>query len=148
MREEHSAGAVVAHRADDGWRFLLLEYQGGHWSHVKGHIEEGETLEETIRREAEEETGLTDLTFVDGFAEQIVYVFRRGADTVHKEVAFRLAVTEETDVEVGSPDEHTGIGWFPYDEARERITFDDARDLLEAARERLEASEQASLDRF
>lgn len=148
MREEHSAGAVVARHAEDGWRYLLLEYRGGHWGHVKGHIEQGESIEETIRREATEETGLRKLSFVDGFEEEIAYVFRRGADTVHKTVVFRLATTDEREVEVAAPEEHTDVDWFTYDEARDRITFDDARGVLEAAHAHLTTGEQASLDAF
>lgn len=147
MRTEHSAGAVIA-RLEPERCYLLLKYKGGYWGHVKGHIEEGERLEETIRREAEEETGLTDLRFVDGFEEEIRYVFRRGADTVKKRVDFRLALTDEADVEVAAPEEHTDIGWFSYEEARERITFDDARRVLDAAKARLDERRQASLDGF
>lgn len=147
MREEHSAGAVVATSGTDR-RYLLLEYKGGHWGHVKGHVEEGESLEETIRREAEEETGLTELCFVDGFEETVRYTFHRGSGRVRKRVDFRLATTEQTDVEVAEPEEHTDVGWFAYEAAREKSTYEEARSVLEAAQQHLEERKQASLDRF
>lgn len=147
MREEHSAGAVVA-RTEPERRYLLLKYKGGHWGHVKGHVEEGEDLRETIEREAQEETGIDDLTFVDGFHETIEYTFKRGSETVHKRVDFHLTLTEQTEVEVAAPEEHTDVGWFSPDEARERITFEDALEVLEAAEAHLDQAKQSSLDRF
>lgn len=147
MADEHSAGAIVA-RLSPERRYLLLRYRGGHWGHVKGHVEAGEELEETVRREAQEETGLTELTFVDGFREAMTYTFQRGGDPVHKRVDMFLAVTDEEEIEVGAPDEHTDIGWFSYDIALDQVTFDEARDVLEAAHEHLDEAGQASLERF
>lgn len=147
MADEHSAGAVVARIAPERC-YLLLRYRGGHWGHMKGHVEEGEDLRETVRREAEEETGLTDLTFVDGFQDAMTYTFHRHGDPVEKRVDMFLAVTDEQEVEVGAPQEHTDIGWFSYEAALEQVTFDEAKGVLEAAHEHLDETEQASLERF
>jgi 8-oxo-dGTP pyrophosphatase MutT (NUDIX family) len=144
--DEHSAGAVVARL--DPRRYLLLQYRGGHWGHVKGHVEEAESLRETVVREAEEETGLDDLSFIDGFREAMTYTFHRGDEPVEKRVDVFLTVTEESDVEVLAPQEHTDIGWFSYEEALEQVTFDEAREVLEAAHEHLDEVQQASLERF
>lgn len=147
MADEHSAGAVVV-RTSPKRRYLLLKYRGGHWGHVKGHVEEGEDLRETVRREAEEETGIEDLRFVDGFREAMTYTFQRGDTPVNKRVDMFLAVTDTEDVAVHAPQEHTDIGWFEYEEALETVTFGEAREVLEAAHAHLDEAEQASLDRF
>ncbi len=147
MREERSAGAVVARLTPDPV-YLLLKYRGGHWGHVKGHVEEGESLRETVLRELEEETGVSEAGFVEGFQEGISYTFRRGGDVVDKRVDFFLALTPERDVRVGAPEEHTEVGWFGLEEALDRVTFEDSRDVLVAAHERLEEEGQARLDRF
>ena len=57
MREpEKSCGAVV-YRMEKGRRlYLLLHYCEGHWDLPKGHVEAGESEEQTARREISEET--------------------------------------------------------------------------------------------
>ncbi len=59
-----AVGAVVLNEAGQ----VLLVYnrgqRGSHWSLPKGSCEEGESLEETLRREVKEETGL-DVALVD-----------------------------------------------------------------------------------
>ncbi|MGI0011383.1 MAG: NUDIX domain-containing protein, partial [Nitrosopumilaceae archaeon] len=61
MIEERSAGAVLFSETDSGKIFLLLNYPSGHWDFVKGNIEKGETLQQTVIREIREETGITDV---------------------------------------------------------------------------------------
>lgn len=146
MVEERSAGAVVVRETEQGRRYLLLRYRGGHWGLVKGHIEEGESLEETIRREATEETGLEDLSFVEGFEQRTSYVFHREDERVDKTVVYLLATTETRDVEVGSPVEHDEIGWFEDEKALEQVTYDDTRAVLEAARGHLDERAQTQLE--
>ena len=43
---------------------------------VKGKMEEGESTHETAVRETKEETGITDVKFVDNFEEWIEYNFQ------------------------------------------------------------------------
>ena len=58
MKKERSCGAVVYKREHDRTLFLLERMVQGHVSLPKGHMEAGETEEETARREIREETGL------------------------------------------------------------------------------------------
>lgn len=53
---EAGAGGVVF---GPGGRVLLLRYRSGAWAFPKGHIEPGETPQETAVREVQEETGVT-----------------------------------------------------------------------------------------
>lgn len=144
MPDERSAGAVV-YRPGDERRYLVLRYRNGHWGFVKGHVEAGESIEDTVRREAEEETGLDDLELHGDFRDHVTYTFQRGDDVVEKRVDFLLARTSTEEVEVGSPQEHTDVAWVTYDDALERLTFEDMRDLLREADERAEGA-QSSLD--
>ena len=70
---EKSAGAVIFRKEDDKIYYLLLHYQGGHWDFPKGNIEKGEKLEDTVRREVKEETGIENIKFALGFKEAIKY---------------------------------------------------------------------------
>lgn len=49
------AGGVVV---DGAGRVLLVRYRSGAWAFPKGHVEPGETLEQTAVREVREETGV------------------------------------------------------------------------------------------
>jgi len=73
MREQKSAGIVLFRNDSDKNEFLLLNYPQGHWDFVKGKVEKGETPHETALRETKEETGITNIEFIDGFEESVEY---------------------------------------------------------------------------
>ncbi|MBP3655133.1 MAG: NUDIX domain-containing protein [Clostridia bacterium] len=58
MEWEYSCGAVVFTRRGGQILYLIAQEQSGAYSFPKGHMEPGETEEETARREIFEETGL------------------------------------------------------------------------------------------
>jgi len=98
----------------------------------KGHVEAGESEEETARREIREETGIAELAFAPGFRERISYSRKneRG-EAIGKEVVFFLAKTSETDVKLSG--EHTGALWLPFSLAARKITYENARGVLRKA---------------
>jgi len=138
MPSEKSCGAVIFKR-NGNRKYLLLHYEGGHWDFVKGHVEKNETERQTVLRETEEEAGLTELTFVEGYRQPISYYYRRAGKTVYKEVIFYL-VESKTDV-VKLSREHVGFDWMSYDRAYERLTYKNAKDTLRRAHEFLEKSD-------
>ena len=101
MNLDRSYGAVVVRRYQRDWRILLIKHKhGGHWSFPKGHAQEGESTEDTIHREVEEETGL--LVELDP-----LYSYRSHyelPDGRPKEVFYYLA-RPKTDVLVGQAEE-------------------------------------------
>ena len=131
MQFEKSAGIVIFRTHGKNREFLLLHYPGGHWDFVKGHIEKGEEELTTARRECKEETGITDLKFVEGFKKEIQYFFRRGKNLIKKEVVFYLAETKTKEIKLSH--EHIGFAWLPYEDAIERLTFDNAKEVLKEA---------------
>jgi bis(5'-nucleosidyl)-tetraphosphatase len=132
---EKSCGAVI-YRLDEGIRlYLLLHYEEGHWDFPKGHVEENETEDETVRREVNEETGITRLQFEPGFRERISYSFKRESAMVPKEVVFFLAKTAQKEVRLSS--EHVGFVWLPYESAAKKLTYKNAKDILKQAEGRL-----------
>lgn len=128
MPQETSAGFIVFNKD----KILLLHYGAGHWDFPKGHIEKGENLTGTARRELEEETGIKDIYIVPKFEEKIEYFFKRDGKVVHKEVVFFLAETRTSDVKLS--DEHIGYKWLSYEDAIGQVTFKSAKDLLMKAR--------------
>ena len=65
--DERSAGIVLFCEKGDTKMFLLLRYPSGHWDFIKGKIEKNEQPKEAALREAREETGITDIQFIDYF---------------------------------------------------------------------------------
>lgn len=126
---EKSCGAIVYAKKDDVISFLLLHYEAGHWDFVKGNVEPGESEKETVVRELKEETGITEAHFIDGFKEKIEYFYRRQGDTVRKEVVFFVIESDTQNVTLSF--EHTGYIWLDYQHALEKLTFRNAKDILQ-----------------
>ena len=131
MKKERSAGVVVCMEKPNGNRFLLLNYPTGHWDFVKGKIEQGETLHQTAVRETKEETGISDLEFVEGFEEKINYNFQFEGELIQKEVVFFLAKTKTDTVNVSH--EHLDYTWLDYENALEKVTYQNAKNILSKA---------------
>ena len=131
MIEETSAGIVLFRKEDSKNLFLLLHYPSGHWDFVKGKMEKGESTHETAIRETKEETGITDVNFLEDFEEWIEYNFQYQKELVHKKVVFFLAETKTKEVNISH--EHLDYTWMDYTTAMEKTTFDNAKTVLTKA---------------
>ena len=131
MGTEKSAGIVLFRNDSDKNEFLLLNYPQGHWDFVKGKIEQNETSHETALRETKEETGITNIEFVDGFEESVEYNFRFKKEDIHKKVIFFLAKTNEKNIKLSH--EHNDYLWLEYNDALKKTTFENAKNVLTKA---------------
>ncbi len=125
---EKSSGAVIFRDTSEGIVFLLLHYPSGHWDFVKGKMEKGENPLDTVIRETKEETGISDLNFVDGFEENIEYDFQFEGELIHKKVVFYLAKTNTEKIIISH--EHLDFVWLDYKSALEKITYQNAKSAL------------------
>lgn len=133
--EERSAGALLFNETSAGRRYLLLKYPAGHWDFPKGAVEKGETPEQTMVREVQEETGLVNVVPVAGFRKVIEYYYKRDSRTVHKEVTFFLAQSREDKVVLSF--EHRDYAWLSYEEALKVVSYSNSIRLLRAAEDLL-----------
>ena len=133
MLEERSAGAILYQETISGKLYLLLNYPSGHWDFVKGNIEEGEILKQTVLREIKEETGISDVNFVDGFEDKIEYYYQRDGELVHKEVIFFLAKTNTNHVKLSH--EHLNFTWLKFNDALQKLTYKTAQNLLKKVKD-------------
>ena len=131
MREEVSAGIILFNEIVDK-EFLLLNYPSKHWDFVKGKMEKDETPLETALRETKEETGISDVEFIDGFKEEIEYNFYADNQEIHKKVIFFLGKTKTIDIILSY--EHLDFIWLDFNNALEKITYKNAKNLLKKSR--------------
>lgn len=100
------------------------------WSLPKGHLEDGETLEEAAIREVAEETGIQGevigrLGTIDFW---FVVEHRRVHKTVHHYLMRAIGgELSDEDVEV------TEVGWFPLPKIAGQLAYSDERGLLAQA---------------
>lgn len=132
---EKSSGTVIFRDTPEGIVFLLLHYPSGHWDFVKGKMEKGENSLDTVIREAKEETGISDLNFVEGFEENIEYDFQFEGELIHKKVVFYLAKTNTEKIIISH--EHLDFVWLDYKSAFEKITYQNAKSVLSKANQLL-----------
>jgi len=128
MQKEVSAGIILYNDLNGRKEFLVLKYPGGHWDFVKGKIENSEEPKQTAIRETQEETGIVDVEFIDGFYEEISYTFYVKNEEIGKKVIFYLGKTKSTDVLLSH--EHIDFVWLDFDDAIEKITYDNAKRIL------------------
>ena len=138
MREQKSAGIVLFRNASNKNEFLLLNYPQGHWDFVKGKIEQNETPHEAATRETKEETGITNIEFIDDFEESVEYDFRFKKEDIHKKVIFFLAKTSEKNIHLSH--EHNDYIWLEYNDALKKTTFENAKNVLSKANEFLSSA--------
>lgn len=126
---EKSCGAVVF-ELRNGYPFVLVEYMvKGHVSLPKGHMEEGETEEETAAREILEETNLA-VQIDNVFRHEITYSPMPG---VQKNVVFFLAKVDSLADLRPQQEEVTEIRLMGMDDAIKVMTYDAVKEVLHHA---------------
>jgi bis(5'-nucleosidyl)-tetraphosphatase len=94
---ENSAGVIPYRIAGDyGLLYLVLHSATvrnprAKWEFPKGGMEPGETPRATAAREFQEETGLTDWSFREGFERSLSYTYIRRGRKVVKTVTYYIA---------------------------------------------------------
>jgi len=118
----------------DRGEYLLIQHQAGHWAFPKGHAEADETPLASAKREFEEETGIIEYRVVAGAQFEEVYEIRKNKGPIQKTVLYfpAIALTQTVTVQVA---EIRDFVWLPYEAARDRITFDANRGVIDRAQQ-------------
>ena len=136
MAKVLSAGVIPLRRTWQGWRILVLRAYKN-WDFPKGRVEPGEEPLDAAKREATEETGLTQFEFPFGGIYRETLPYAGG-----KVARYYLAETSEENVRLpishalGRP-EHHEYRWVSFDEAEDllpprlALVLDWARETLE-----------------
>lgn len=138
MKFEKSCGAVVFTEVDGKRKYVVICSVGGDYGFPKGHMEVGETEEETALREVREEIGVS-VTLLDGFRQEEWYDLPNKPG-VRKQVVYFLGNYRGQALKYQEA-ELSGVYLMGYEEARERLTFDQMKQVLQKAEEHLSVGE-------
>ena len=128
MRYEKSCGGVVFTRDNEEIRYVIIQHLGGHWGFPKGHIENGESKEDTAKREVLEETGIR-IKIIPGFVSTSEYTIQ---GKVEKSVTIFLAKTKDTQTTI-QREEIEDYVWLSYEKAMDTLRFINDRNILQSA---------------
>jgi 8-oxo-dGTP pyrophosphatase MutT (NUDIX family) len=138
-RFQISAGGMVCRRNPAGEIevALIATQEGNRWGLPKGLVEEGESLEETARREVREETGLE--AEVLERLEPIEYWYWWDEDgqkvRYHKKVYFFVMACRGGDI-TQHDFEVEKVRWFSVDEAIKQASYRTEREELQQVKDR------------
>lgn len=116
---------------------LISTKSGAVWTLPKGIIDRDESPEMAAIREILEETGLTG-RIMDSLGEKSYWFFLKDENAkCKKTVTYFLLEYTSGEISNSSP-EVDEVGWFPYSQALSMLTFVSDREILSAAREKMD----------
>ncbi len=126
---ERSCGAVVYRIINKEVRYLLIKNRrSSNWSFPKGHVEDGETSEETAKREVFEEAGIRIKIF-PGFTSKSQYTIQ---NRIQKTVQIFVATTNDEQTKI-QPEEIEDYIWLPFKSAYNCLKFENDKTILKDA---------------
>lgn len=134
---EPTAGGIIFRRGEDNQvEILLIQDSKNRWTIPKGHIEPGETAQQTAKREVGEEAGLKEVEVL-GWLGKIHFRYRRIDRLVLMTTQIYLVkALGDTDA-IKKEEWMNGIKWFSFHEALEVIEYEDIGKLMLLAKKRI-----------
>ena len=126
---EISCGTILFSRINDTVHYVLLRAEDGYCGFPKGHVEAGETEQETALRETWEETSVRAHILHD-FREVDQYRMPNGI--VKRVIYFAAAFSDQTPAHNPGFESYE-ILLLPFEEAVSALTFENAKTILTKA---------------
>jgi len=127
---EPTAGGIVFRRNKEGEvEILLIQDAKDRWTIPKGHIEEGETAQQTARREIGEEAGLSDVDVLNWLG-KIHFRYRRVDKLVLMTTQIYLVRARGDTNAIQKEEWMNGIKWFKFHDALDEIEYEDIGKLM------------------
>jgi 8-oxo-dGTP pyrophosphatase MutT (NUDIX family) len=136
VREPTAGGIVFRHDEKGGIEILLIQDAKDRWTIPKGHIEEGETAQQTARREIGEEAGLKEVDVL-GWLGKIHFRYRRIDKLVLMTTQIYLVRAKGDTNAIQKEEWMNGIKWFGFHDALDAIEYEDIGKLMLMAMKRI-----------
>lgn len=136
MLYEKSCGAVVFTLVDDEIKYLLIRNLSGIYGFPKGHVEQGETEEQTALREVYEEVGLS-VKLVPGFRTEDEHPIPQKENTM-KQIVYYLGEYSNQEFAY-QKEELTDALLMDYETAMTMFQFESSKRILTEANNFLSA---------
>ncbi len=133
---EPTAGGIVFRHGEKGVEILLIQDAKDRWTIPKGHIEEGETAQQTARREIGEEAGLNEVDIL-GWLGKIHFRYRRVDKLVLMTTQIYLVRAKGDTNDIKKEEWMNGIQWFTFHDALDAIEYEDIGKLMLLAMKRI-----------
>jgi len=133
---EPTAGGIVFRHGEKGIEILLIQDAKDRWTIPKGHIEEGETAQQTARREIGEEAGLNEVDIL-GWLGKIHFRYRRVDKLVLMTTQIYLVRAKGDTNAIKKEEWMNGIQWFKFHDALDAIEYEDIGKLMLLAMKRI-----------
>lgn len=122
MEQEKSCGEIVINKNN---KILLVHHNAGHWDFPKGHIENGETEEQTAIREVKEECNIdieiiSDTYFTNTYSPKT---------NVIKDVHYFIAKATSTKI-INQQIEVSEAKWVDIEDVMDVLTFDIDKEIF------------------
>lgn len=131
---EYTSGGIVFRIKDNVIEIVLLQDLKARWSIPKGHVESGETLEQTAIREIGEETGLHSLKILSKL-DKIHFFYRMNNKLIFMTNFIYLIESTDTDEQL-QPEDSEGIvdvQWFEAEQAYDILEYKATKVILRDA---------------
>lgn len=129
VREPTSGGIVFRRDKNDQVEILLIQDAKDRWTIPKGHIEEGETAQQTAKREIGEEAGLTNVDIL-GWLGKIHFRYRRVDKLVLMTTQIYLVKAKGDTDAIKKEEWMKDIRWFKLHDALDQIEYEDIGKLM------------------
>lgn len=127
---EPTAGGIVFRRAQTGEvEILLIQDSKDRWTIPKGHIEEGESAQQTAKREIGEEAGLRNVEVLNWLG-KIHFRYRRVDKLVLMTTQIYLVKALGDTNAIQKEDWMNDIKWFRFHDALDVIEYEDIGKLM------------------
>lgn len=127
---EPTAGGVIYRRNKSGEvEILLIQDAKNRWTIPKGHIEPGETAQQTAKREIGEEAGLKDVKVI-GWLGKINFRYRRIDKLVLMTTQVYLVKALGDTNAIQKEEWMNDIRWFSFIDALDAIEYEDIEKLI------------------
>jgi len=136
VREPTAGGIVFRRDKDNAVEILLIQDAKDRWTIPKGHIEEGETAQQTAKREIGEEAGLKQVDVL-GWLGKIHFRYRRIDKLVLMTTQIYLVRAMGDTNDIQKEEWMNGIKWFKFHDALDAIEYEDIGKLMLLAMKRI-----------